>query len=123
MKIKIEDSKTAQRKLCVSCWDWFKHCHVAPVVYDNSREVGYMCPECLKAGSSGIRKKLRIKANNLREWAESLDQMTSQKIQVPAFDEYKKKLKESEKEYVKELGKEYETECELQPFTGEDLPF
>ena len=82
-----------------------------------------MCPECLKAGSSGIREKLRIKANNLREWAESLDRMTSQKIQVPAFDEYKKKLKESEKEYVKDLGIEYETECELQPCTEEELPF
>ena len=121
MKIKIEDSKTAQRKLCLSCWDWFKHFHVAPVVYDNSREVGYMCPECLKAGSSGIREKLRIKTNNLREKAESLDRMASQKIQVPVFDEYEEKLKEREKEY--------ETEFKLQPsvpsvqFTGEGLPF
>jgi len=82
-----------------------------------------MCPECLEVGSSVVRENLKIKAKDLRKWAESLDRLASQKIELPAFDEYKEKLKEGEKEYVKELGIEYEMECELQPFTEEGLPF
>jgi len=61
---------------------------------EDKKRIGNVCKECIKEGSQGLSKILREQAQKLKEKAKILEELSSQEIFCPSWEDYENELAE-----------------------------
>ena len=88
MKIRFHQEPTRGRQnKCVICGSIYCLKTARASVYSqHGIEYGDVCPECLELGSEGIKARLLGNIQRLREFADELEALSRESVQLPGLE-------------------------------------
>lgn len=88
MKIRFHQEPTRGRQnKCVICGSIYSLKKARASIYSqHGIEYGDVCPECLESGSEGIKARLWENIQRLREFADELEALSREPMQLPGLE-------------------------------------
>jgi hypothetical protein len=89
MKIKVESNYFDEKSLCHCCGQVFYPREVIARAYrESGKYLMDVCPQCLAGGEEGISRRLRQRADYLRNLAAELEKLAKEDIQAPSIEQF-----------------------------------
>jgi len=92
LEIRLEKACKWTRWPCVICGGATNKDYVIGVAYEDGKDAGKVCDDCIDLGAKGIAEALREHAENLRKWAEGLEKASHGEIRCRASLAKKKEM-------------------------------
>jgi hypothetical protein len=97
LKVNLHKSDLCLSTICVICERSFVTDKVEAILCEDNKRIGNVwnvCKECINEGSQGLPKILREQVQKLKEKAKILEDLSSQEILCPAWEDYQNELAE-----------------------------
>jgi len=94
LKVNLHKFDLCLSTICVICGRTFVIDKVEAILWEDNKRIGNVCKECIKEGSQGLSKILREQAQKLKEKAKILEELSSQEIFCPSWEDYENELGE-----------------------------
>ena len=91
MKIILTNNHMLTKFPCSICGEYFELSPVTAALRFDDGTYGDVCPECLKAGKDGLKKRVGIRIDRLvqeKECAERLMELVDQIEDMPTFEAF-----------------------------------
>lgn len=94
LKVNLHKSDLCLSTICVICGRTFVIDKVEAILWEDNKRIGNVCKECIKDGSQVLPKILREQVQKIKEKAKILEDLSSQEILCPAWEDYQNELAE-----------------------------
>lgn len=90
MKIYIETNDFEEKCYCHLCGSIFIPTEVVARAYHETGEyITDVCHHCLAAGEEGISRRMRQRADSMRQVAQELERLARRELEAPTLEELK----------------------------------
>ena len=88
MIIRIERNNLFIRRTCVTCGMRERPDDPDTFAYEGNEELGWVCFECQELSPRALQEKLRERAAEYRRYADEIEDLARQPIQVPTPEQF-----------------------------------
>lgn len=102
MKLKLELNNVFVDFPCELCGNYYQTGSAIVTLHDDNQNLGYVCPQCIKAGLDGIKDRIRGRIEYQQSQIESLKSILNQDLDIPTVEEWQQFEEQCDRELMKD---------------------